>query len=53
MAIFPKVKNLHGNASIFPLAFNAFSSRKKLAVALGLPPEQYKMEPVLELASRY
>jgi 2,5-furandicarboxylate decarboxylase 1 len=53
MAIFPEVKNLHGDKSEFPLAFNAFSSRKKLAVALGLPADKYKMEPVLELAARY
>jgi 2,5-furandicarboxylate decarboxylase 1 len=53
LTIFPKVKNLHGQASEYPLAFNAFSSRKKLAVALDLSPDQHKMEPVLELAARY
>jgi 2,5-furandicarboxylate decarboxylase 1 len=53
LTIFPKVKNLHGQPSEYPLAFNAFSSRKKLAVALDLSPDQHKMEPVLELAARY
>lgn len=53
MAVFPQVKNLYGEKSEVPLALNAFASRKKLAVALGLKPEQYKMEPVMELARRY
>lgn len=53
MAVFPNVKNLYGEKSEVALGFNAFASRKKLAVALGLKPEQYKMEPVLELANRY
>lgn len=53
MAIFPKVKNLNGEQSKFSLGFNAFASRKKLAVALDLTPDQYKMEPVLELAARF
>jgi 2,5-furandicarboxylate decarboxylase 1 len=53
MAIFPDVKNLYGEKSEVALGFNAFASRKKLAVALDLKPEQYKMEPVLELAKRY
>lgn len=53
MAIFPHVKNLYGEKSEVALGFNAFASRKKLAVALDLQPDQYKMEPVLELAKRY
>jgi len=53
MVLFGNVKNAKGTRSQVPLVFNAFASRKKLAVALDLPAESYKMEPVLELDRRY
>lgn len=53
MVVFHEAKNLKGGKAQIPLVINTFASRKKLAVALDLPPEQYKMEPVLELSRRY
>ncbi|HWQ40836.1 MAG TPA: UbiD family decarboxylase [Desulfosporosinus sp.] len=53
LVLFHGAKNLKGGKAQVSLAFNAFASRKKLAVALDLPPEQYKMELALELAKRY
>jgi len=53
MVIFKNVKTIKGEKSSFPLTFNTFASRKKLALALGLEPGQYKMELPLELTKRY
>jgi len=53
MVVFHEAKNLKGGKAQIPLVINAFASRKKLAIALDLPAEQYKMEPALELSRRY
>jgi 2,5-furandicarboxylate decarboxylase 1 len=53
MVIFKNVKTIKGEKSSFPLTFNTFASRKKLALALGLEPHQFKMELPLELMKRY
>jgi 2,5-furandicarboxylate decarboxylase 1 len=53
MAIFKNVKNLKGERSPFPLVFNLFASRKKLALALDLEPHQSKMELPFALTQRY
>jgi len=53
MVIFENVKNVKGQKSPFPLVFNAFASRKKLALAIDLEPYQYKMELTFELMKRY
>ncbi len=53
MALFYGAKNVRGGRAQVPLAFNAFATRKKLALAIDLPPDQYKMELSLALAERY
>lgn len=53
MVVFHEAKNLKGGKAQIPLVINAFASRKKLAIALDLPADQYKMEPALELSRRY
>jgi 2,5-furandicarboxylate decarboxylase 1 len=53
LTIFENPLDLYGKPSSVPLAMNAFSTRKKLAIALGMAPDQYKMELPLELRSRY
>jgi len=53
MVIFRNPKNLKGERSPFPLTFNTFATRKKLAVALGLDPTDYKMGLTLALQDRY
>ncbi len=53
MAIFKNVKNINGEKSPFPLIFNMFATRKKLALAIGLEPHQSKMELPFELTKRY
>jgi len=53
MAIFKNVKDLRGGKSAFPLVINMFATRKKLALALGLEPHQWKMELPFELTKRY
>ena len=44
MAIFKNVKNIKGERSPFPLVINMFATRRKLALAIGLEPHQWKME---------
>ena len=51
--VFTKAKDLNGIVSKYPLVFNAFSTRKKLCVALDMDPADYKMELPLELNRRY
>jgi 2,5-furandicarboxylate decarboxylase 1 len=53
MVVFKEVKTVKGERSAYPLVFNAFASRKKLALALGLEPHQWKMELPFELVKRY
>ncbi|MGE5604066.1 MAG: UbiD family decarboxylase [Bacteroidota bacterium] len=53
LTFFEKPLDLNGAPSPFPLVMNAFSTRKKLAMALGMPPEKYKMDLSLELHGRY
>ena len=53
MVIFKNVKTIKGERSSFPLVFNAFASRKKIALAIDLRPDQYKMELPFELIKRY
>jgi 2,5-furandicarboxylate decarboxylase 1 len=53
MVIFKNVKTIKGKRSSFPLVFNAFASRKKIALAIDLRPDQYKMELPFELIKRY
>lgn len=53
MVLFKHPKNGNGRPSNMPLVFNTFSSRKKIALALGLTPEQSKMELPRELSKRY
>ncbi|ATW26474.1 UbiD family decarboxylase [Candidatus Formimonas warabiya] len=50
MIIFNHVKNNKGVDSGFKVAINTFASRQKCTVALGLPPEQWKMETSLRFA---
>lgn len=53
MAIFNKPKAIDGSVSPVPLVLNTFATRKKLAMALDLPPDKDKMELPLELVRRY
>lgn len=53
MVIFNNVKNINGKKSSFPLTFNTFASRKKLALAIDLEPDQWKMELPFALIERY
>ena len=53
MVIFNKPKNLYGKVSSFPLSINTFASRKKLALAIGLEPDQWRMELPLAMTERY
>jgi 2,5-furandicarboxylate decarboxylase 1 len=53
VVVFNNVLNLNGEKSPVALAFNFFASRQKIAVALGLEPHQYRMEPALELQTRF
>jgi len=50
LILFNKVKNQKGQLSGFQVAVNLFATRQKCAVALGLPPEQWRMETSLEFA---
>ncbi len=47
-----QVKNLKGQISDFRLMTNAFASREKVALALDLPKDQWRMEPSFEFARR-
>jgi 2,5-furandicarboxylate decarboxylase 1 len=53
LTLFEEARDLNGAVSKYPLLFNAFSTRKKLCVALDLPVTDYKMELPLELNRRY
>ena len=53
MVIFRNPKNLKGERSPFPLTFNTFATRKKLAIALGLDPSNYKMGLTFAIRDRY
>lgn len=53
LTVFEKAKDLDGNVSAHPLVFNAFSSRKKICLALGMDVDDHKMGLPLELANRY
>lgn len=53
LAIFNKARAIDGSAAQTPLLLNAFATRRKLAMAMGLSPEEDKMEPPLELARRF
>lgn len=50
--IFERVKSVNGESSEFKLATNLFATRKKLAVALDLSPDKWRMELPLEYAKR-
>ena len=53
MAVFKNAKDLTGKVSKYPLVMNAFSTRKKLCVAVGMSTDDYKMPLPLELNKRY
>jgi len=53
MVIFRNPKNLNGGNSLFPLTFNTFATRKKLAVALGLEPTDCKMGLSFAMRDRF
>jgi 2,5-furandicarboxylate decarboxylase 1 len=53
MVIFRSPQNLKKESSLFPLTFNTFATRKKLAVALGLDPADYKMGLTAAIRDRY
>ena len=53
IAIFDSPLDLYGKPSSLPLIFNAFSNRKKLAVAIGLFQSDAKMELSLGLKNLY
>jgi len=53
MVIFRNPKTLKGDHSPFPLTFNTFATRKKLAVALGLEPSDCKMGLAFAMRDRF
>lgn len=53
LVIFNKAKAINGEISETPLLFNAFATRRKLAMALGLKPDEDKMELPLALSNMY
>lgn len=53
MTVFKNPKDLTGKVSKYPLVMNAFSTRKKLCVAVGMSPDDFKMPLPLELNKRY
>ena len=53
MVVFHRPRTAGGGEPGRPLSFNTFATRKKLALALGLGPEQHRMELPLELVRRY
>lgn len=53
MTVFSHARDLDGKVSKYPLVLNAFSTRKKLCVAMGMNPDDYKMPLPLELNRRY
>ena len=52
LVLFENVLNLKGEPSGFRLMSNAFASREKVALALDLAKEQWRMETSLEFARR-
>ncbi len=52
MVLFERPLNLHGQVSKFPLVTNIYSSRTRDAIALGLKPEQNRIELSLEYSRR-
>ena len=52
LIIFDKVKNLKGELSDFKVLTNLFGTRQKVAVALDLQPDQWRMETSLAFAER-
>jgi 2,5-furandicarboxylate decarboxylase 1 len=53
MTLFENPLDLYGKPCSMPLLMNVFSSRRKLAVAAGLEPGQFKMELSLKLRDLY
>lgn len=53
LTVFENPSDLTGNQSTYPLLFNAFSTRKKLCIGLGMDLKDYKMPLSLELNRRY
>lgn len=53
MAIFNKPRAIDGSTAPTPLLLNAFSTRRKLAMAIDLKPDEEKMELPLALAERF
>jgi 2,5-furandicarboxylate decarboxylase 1 len=52
LVIFENVLNLKRKPSGFRLATNVFATREKIALALDLPKEQWRMETSIEFARR-
>lgn len=52
LVLFEQVKNLRGEISDFRLMSNAFASRQKVALAMDLDKDQWRMEPGFEFARR-
>ena len=50
--VFENVVDLEGRSSPFPLVYNLFVTRPLCALAMGLPPEQHRMELSAEFARR-
>jgi 2,5-furandicarboxylate decarboxylase 1 len=53
MALFENPLDLYGKPCSMSLLMNVFSSRRKLAIAAGLEPSQFKMELSLKLKNLY
>lgn len=53
VVVFNNTINIKGERSQVGLGFNLFAGREKIAVALGLEGDQYRMEPALELQKRF
>lgn len=53
VVMFEHPLDLNGEPSKYPLCMNVFSTRKKLALALGLDANAYKMELPFALMERY
>jgi len=53
MVVFNNVLAPNGEKSETPLLFNAFATRRKLAMALGMAPDEEKMELPTKLAEVY
>lgn len=52
LLMFENVKSVNGKPSGFRVATNAFATREKVALALDLPKEQWRMETSFEFARR-